>query len=328
MNKENLLKSTILFSLLAVLMLLLPVLQYFSSQQQFAYATTLSDFSFGTAGDWSSKTSALNTATNMKNHGVVKAIGIGDYAYLTGTSAVDSWWKKEMYPVHGIWKGSEGNHDTQDSAEYLKLFGQSSWVFSFNYQNVRFISLDTEISYGVGSSQYNFVKNDLASASTNTAINWIIAFFHRPIYTSPSVHAPLAAFRDVYHPLFDKYHVDLVLQGHNHNYQRSYPLLYNSNSPSNPTITTKNTTNYSNPNGEIYMVVGTGGQTSYAFNAQAAYIVKQFTNTFGFLDIDIINNGSTLKGTFFSDGGVIKDQFTITKYIGTSVTPFLLALPV
>jgi len=35
-------------------------------------------------------------------------------------------------------------------------------------------------------------------------------------------------FREAYHPLFDKYGVDLVLQGHSHSYQRTYPLIFDS----------------------------------------------------------------------------------------------------
>ena len=53
-------------------------------------------------------------------------------------------------------------------------------------------------------------------------------------------------------PLFDKYHVDLVLQGHNHNYQRGYPLKADMVTETRPDSI------YQNPKGSIYMVVGTG----------------------------------------------------------------------
>src|SRR5438874_2504239 len=94
-------------------------------------------------------------------------------------------------------------------------------------------------------------------------IRWIIVIYHRPAYTSPSVHSADIALRDLYHPLFEKYHVDLVLQGHNHAYERSYPIEYNSMSPLNPIMTSKNTNNYTNPQGQIFSTVGTGGINLY-----------------------------------------------------------------
>jgi len=58
---------------------------------------------------------------------------------------------------------------------------------------------------------------------------------------------------------FEQYNVDLVLHGHQHNYQRTYPIKYNSDSPANPIITDKNKSTYTNPEGQIYLTVGTGG---------------------------------------------------------------------
>ena len=43
--------------------------------------------------------------------------------------------------------------------------------------------------------------------------------------------------RNIYHAKFDQYGVDLVLNGHLHNYQRTYPIKYDPGSPSSPTVT-------------------------------------------------------------------------------------------
>jgi len=50
----------------------------------------------------------------------------------------------------------------------------------------------------------------LEEASKNNDINWIVVTIYRPLYTSPSKHTAEASIRDLYHPLFDKYGVDLV----------------------------------------------------------------------------------------------------------------------
>ena len=65
--------------------------------------------------------------------------------------------------------------------------------------------------------------------------------------------------------------------------------------------------------GTIFSVVGTGGAILYPFRGKSPYIVTQFQN-FGFLNIDIVDNGTKLIGSFYdSRNGSIKDHFTIIK---------------
>ena len=119
--------------------------------------------------------------------------------------------------------------------------------------------------------------------------------------------------RETYHPLFEEYKVDLILQAHNHNYQRSYPIIYNNDDPKNPIITDDNNNkNYNDPEGQIFATVGTGGAEIYPLTGQTDYVATQYEG-FGFLNVDVINNGVTLDGKFYANNGTIKDQFTITK---------------
>jgi hypothetical protein len=120
--------------------------------------------------------------------------------------------------------------------------------------------------------------------------------------------------RDVYHPLFEKYDVDLVLQGHHHNYERSYPIKYNNANSSLPIITDANTNNYySNPEGQIFVVtVGTGGAFAHSFLAKEPYMARHY-NGYCFLNIDVVDNGQTFNATFYSNDGSITDQFSIKK---------------
>ena len=106
--------------------------------------------------------------------------------------------------------------------------------------------------------------------------------------------------RDTYHPLFDKYNIDLLLQTHNHNYQHSYSIIYNNDK-------------YYHPQGIIFNTVGTSGAEAYPLTEQASYIVTQYVG-FGFLNIDIMNNRETLSRIFYVNDGTIKDHFTITKF--------------
>jgi hypothetical protein len=181
--------------------------------------------------------------------------------------------------------------------------------------------VSTELPHSPGTTQYNFVNNDLILASTNPNIKWKIVMFHKPAYTSPGGHDAIAELRDALHPLFDKYDVDFVLQAHNHNYQRMYPLKYNNQSI--PTITTTEKASYGNYDGEIWLVTGTGGQSQYSFDGQEPFVIYQQATSYGFLNLDFTNNGNTVTGKFYSNSDSrVQDTFTVTKSASSSsITP-------
>lgn len=282
------------------------------------------DLRIAVAGDWGCKAATQRTANliNSKNPDIV--LGLGDFSYENDTAC----WFKIMSPLLNKTRVVIGEHDydTENNSrlhDYVNRFNLSDPYYSFNYGNVHFLAMSSIIPFNNESLQYKllrdetaqreFVSNDLFSASQNKSINWIIVYLYKPMYTSPSQHGPQELLRDTYHPLFDYYGVDLVLQAHNHNYQRSYPLRFNHTNSSSPIIMDRNTSEYNDPKGTIFMVVGTGGAHQYDLVAKSAYIVNQFQR-FGFLNIDIINNGTKLVGTFFdSRDGHSRDQFTIFK---------------
>ena len=56
-----------------------------------------------------------------------------------------------------------------------------------------------------------------------TKASWKFVMFHHPVYPSHPWR-DMPALREHWVPIFDKHHVDFVLQGHDHAYQRTYPL--------------------------------------------------------------------------------------------------------
>ena len=125
---------------------------------------------------------------------------------------------------------------------------------------------------------------------------------------------PDTIMRDTYHPLFDKYNVDIVLQAHNHNYQRSYPLNYNEVDLDNPIKVSNETNNYySDLSSPIFVTVGTGGNGLYPLGVKPDYIVNHTNSSYGFLNVDVNNNGTKLSAKVLSNNGIVEDQFTIVK---------------
>jgi hypothetical protein len=285
-------------------------------------AATADDFNFAAVGDWGCTSNTNKTVNNIVGKNPELVLALGDYSYNTTS---DDCWFKIVKPIEDKMKIEIGNHDHLGLGQiyrYINHFRLIEQYYSFDYRNIHFLALSTEIPFTVNSAQYNFVKNDLSKAASDPNIDWIIVYYHRPMYTIPSTHSASALLRSTYHPLFEQYGVDLVLQGHNHNYQRTYPIIFNSTRPKHPIETSTNKTTYTDPDeGQIFATVGTGGAELYPFKDQKDskiennnhyYYAKQYIG-YGILNVDITNNGKTLTGKFYSNNGTIIDQFTITK---------------
>lgn len=116
-----------------------------------------------------------------------------------------------------------GNHEEvdNDAREFLSRFilpenGISAKnkgpSYSFDYGPIHIAVMNTESDIG---KQKEWLDKDLAASDKE----WRIVAMHRPAYGG-NMYDKVEEWVEV----FDKYKVDLVLQGHNHEYSRSYPL--------------------------------------------------------------------------------------------------------
>lgn len=142
-----------------------------------------------------------------------------------------------------------GNHDviTLGGQPWRDAFwtpannaAQSENYYSFDSGNGHFVVLNSNQSTSPGSAQYTFLDADLAA----TTALWKIVALHHPIYSS-GYHGSNLTIRSNLVPLFDKYGVDLVFNGHDHDYERTKPLR-----ASEPVTT---------GTGTIYVTSGGGG---------------------------------------------------------------------
>jgi hypothetical protein len=246
---------------------------------------------------------------------------LGDFSY----DPTADCWLNIVDPIDEIMKIAIGKHEMNGSklTQYMEHFDLTEQYYSFDYQNVHFTVMSDYVPDEIGSERHRFVQNDLAKAAADPNIDWIVVAHYEHPYASTKNEIIHTAnkWKNVYHPLFEQYKVDLVLQGHQHNYQRTYPIKYNIDTPINPIITDRNRNTYTNPEGQIYLTVGTGGASLHSLNGnKAPYIMTAQDEVYGFLNVDVTanNNGRTtmLVGTFYNnDGGdgEIADQFTITK---------------
>jgi Calcineurin-like phosphoesterase len=294
-----------------------------SMQVQSAFAEP----NFGAAGDWGCNSNTGKTVSNIRSHSSPERVfALGDYSYRTDGSASDDCWLNIISAIKSRTRITIGNHEDDSNegfSSYMSSFGLSQTYYAFTYGNARIVVMDSDRnSFSKGSSQYNFVVSQLQQASGNSNIKWIIVYLHKQMYTSPNTCGSSSCsntasdatnLRNTYHPLFDQYGVDLVLMGHVHNYQRTFPIKYDPASPSSPTRTSTATTDYFDPVGQIYAVVGTGGVNFHGLGSRSYFVKYQQDDRFGALDINIENNGYTLAGRYYTNDGVKRDVFKITK---------------
>ena len=281
--------------------------------------TKLKDFNFVAAGDYGCSKNTKNTIDNMLDKKPELVLPLGDLS-VDNTATC---WLDLVSPFDDRLQITFGYHDVKNGEsklnQYKEAFDLNNLYYSFDYRHVHFIVMSTLSDFTITSAQYKFIEKDLQEASANENIDWIVVTNYGPFYTSPSAHPAKNDIRNIYHPLFDKYGVDLVLQGHNHNYQRTYPVTFNPNKGSEPIVTNQFTTGYQgNKDGIIYAIVGTAGEGFHPLDGRQTYMATQFEGKFGFLDIEISNGNphTKLTGTFYDNqGSGIQDYFTIEKEI-------------
>lgn len=278
------------------------------------------DFNFAAAGDFGCSENARNTVKNMVDKKPELVLPLGD---LSDERKTATCWLDLISTFDDKLEITFGYHDVENAVsklnQYKDAFGLEELYYSFDYRRVHFVVMSTLSEFNATSDQYKFIEKDLKDVSENENIDWIVVTSYGAFYTSPSAHPAKNDIRDIYHPLFDRYGVDLVLHGHNHNYQRTYPVTFNADKSSNPTVTNEFTTGYNgNNDGVIYAIVGTAGEGIHPLEGRHSFIAAQFAGKFGFLDIEISNGRShtNLTGTFYDNqDSIVRDHFTIKKEI-------------
>ena len=231
---------------------------------------------------------------------------LGDNAYPDG-SAQDF---EECYePTWGKFKDrtlpSPGNHEyeTGRSSAYFNYFGDAAGdpdkgYYSYDLGSWHLIALNSncgmgEIRCGPGSPQGRWLKEDLAA---NHEQRCTLAYFHHPLFTSGSYRPGIERVERLWEILYAG-GVDVVLNGHDHNYQRFAP---------------QDPEGRADPEGGIrQFVVGTGGRSNYQISHPIANTEVYNDDTFGVLELGLQPKRYdwefvSVEGDTFSDSGVAR----------------------
>lgn len=134
-----------------------------------------------------------------------------------------------------------GNHDYHSSsaAPFREVFklpenGDSEKWYSYDWGRIHFAALDTEADY---KTQAKWLDEDLSKSN----LPWKVVYLHRPLYSS-GAHGSDTGLRTILEPVLTKHKVQLVLAGHDHDYERMKP----------------------HKSGTQHIVTGGGGRGTYA----------------------------------------------------------------
>jgi 3',5'-cyclic AMP phosphodiesterase CpdA len=194
-----------------------------------------------------------------------------------------------------------GNHECQGGRPrlYLEQFTlpangpagvEPGRAYAFEYSNALFVILDSNLD---PAGQTDWLERQLAG----TQATWKFVAYHHPAYSS-APKRDNARVRELWTPIFDRYHVDLALQGHDHAYLRTYPL--------------KDQRRVDRPqDGTVYVVSVSG--TKFYEQAPRDYTEFGLTRVATYQVLDLQVSGPRLVYRAYDLDGTLRDHFVVEK---------------
>jgi len=285
------------------------------------------DSSFNGGNGTSSQCRQLYTSNLLVNTGLTAVLALGDNQYFCGSDqafleSYDLSWGR----VKGMTYPSVGNHEYLTSggtgcdasnaaaAGYFQYFGSAAGTpgqgwYSFNLGSWHLIALNSNCSdaggCGTTSSQYEWLQSDLAAHPNQCTL----AFWHIPLFSSGG---RAAANSQSFWNLLYAAHADIILNGHDHIYER-----FGLQSPSA----------VADPNGIREFIVGTGGSNYTSIATVAANSQVRNDTTFGVLRLTL--HPGTYDWQFVPEAGeTFTDSGTTACHASPPPARFRLYLPI
>jgi Calcineurin-like phosphoesterase len=264
-----------------------------------AWDTAPGDLSFVALGDnGSGGRQALAVAERMARMYQTSSYGLvallGDICYYGNIRRrFDAVFRRPLGPLIDAGVSFElaiGNHDTalrfsddglQAIEAQLELLGTPGRYYIASHGPVDFFFLDSSIPglYGPKASEQTDWLDDALDSSTN---QWKIVALHHPPFSSGQ-HGSTPGARKRLVPFLARHHVDLVLSGHDHDYERIRPQ-----------------------DGVTYVVSGGGCKTTPVGHSSFTAVAER---TLQFLHVDIVDD--RLDATCVRPDGSVADRFTL-----------------
>jgi hypothetical protein len=199
----------------------------------------------------------------------------GDDAYFNGTAAE---FNNCYGPRWGRFKNrtlpSAGNHEYDPPSfgiPYYDYFGsragdRGAGFYSYTLGNWHIVSLNSNIDVSANSEQGRWLARDLEENSKSATARCTLAYWHHPLFTSGPSAGSSGLMRNVWQVLY-QWGVDVVVNGHDHIYERFNPQDPNGRSDA--------------PAGIREYIVGTGGVKLYDYGPTAPNSTFKWNRSWG-----------------------------------------------
>jgi hypothetical protein len=175
----------------------------------------------------------------------------------------------------------EGNHEYNDGYMYdnipLPTNGINSYYYNFSIGSINFIGLNTHRDPSI---QTIWLETALNNSYNDDNTLWNVVYMHEPIFNSMSARSDRSDLISKWCPLFEEYNIDLVFAGHNHYYERSYPM--------NRLKQFDDTSSFSfkNPLNPMYIITGGAGAPLYSRDTNPSY-APFYNNEYHFIVVEV-----------------------------------------
>lgn len=235
---------------------------------------------------------------------------LGDLGYDTGSEADER--KGLLVPYAGLLARTPtftvlGNHDVM-TAGGAALLGAvplptnaqdgSERFYAVDLGPVHLAVLDSNADLSVASAQRAWLDADLAA----TTRPWRVVAFHHPVYSSGD-HGDTPGLAASLGSVLDARGVDLVLNGHDHDYERSHPVV------AGTATDTSGGPAYADPAGPIYVVSGGGG----AALDPVGHGARTAVSIMAFHGLELVATPTSMSVTVRRTDGSVLDAFTLTR---------------
>ena len=195
-----------------------------------------------------------------------------------------------------------GNHDLYGlggrpfkRAFFLPSNGQGSLLdelyYSFEWGDCKFIGIESNALFKSPLGPHmSWFLNELAS---NTK-KWLILFMHEPLY-SAGKHGDSTLLQSLYGHWIETHGVDLLLAGHDHNYERTIPIKQFNQDPTYP--------------GLVHIVTGSAAKLRPMTPNQRTAVSS---NTYGY--VRLRTDGDLLHGEAVDITGQVIDSFSVREH--------------
>jgi hypothetical protein len=192
---------------------------------------------------------------------------------------------------------ANGNHE-DNAVNYFSQIAlpgdQQNFGVDYGFAHITVANDTPEDPNAITGAFHDALQADLKAAAT---ARWKIVMHHQPMWSASTKHGSSVALQQAWQPLFDAASVDLVLNGHDHDYEVSKPLV-----GMNVQAT--------NDNATVYVVAGGAGAELYPNGTD--FWTQYSESTYSAATISVRRDQLELDA-FRPDGSAIPTGFMKTK---------------